>query len=72
MLLDIMQQDDTIWISYYNLDGKTRFKEYTLSPDDMFNWQVCDESDRRQDPKIKNWDGRAVKKVRLSTLTSIG
>jgi len=68
MLLDIMQQDDTIWISYYNLDGKTRFKEYTLSPDDMFNWQVCDESDRRRDPKIKNWDGRAVKKVRTKYL----
>jgi len=68
MLLDIIQQDDTIWISYYNLDGKTRFKEYTLGPDDMFNWQTCDESDRRRDPKIRNWDGRPVKKVRTRYL----
>ena len=68
MLLDIMQKDDSIWISYYNLEGKTRFKEYQLEPEDKFNWEVCEEGDRRKDPKIKNWDGRPVKKVKTRYL----
>ena len=68
MLLDIMQQGDTIWVSYYNLEGKTRFKEYKLESSDMFNWQVCDDTDPRQDSKIKNWDGRPVKKIRAKYL----
>jgi DNA polymerase elongation subunit (family B) len=68
MLLDIIQQDDTIWISYYNLDGKTRFKEYPLGPDDMFNWQACEEGDKKADQKMTNWDGRPVKKVKTRYL----
>jgi len=68
MLLDIKQQGNTIWVSYYNLDGKTRFKEYALESSDMFNWQVCDDTDSRQDSKIKNWDGRPVKKSRTKYL----
>ncbi len=68
MLLDIMQQGDTIWVSYYNLEGKTRFKEYKLESSDMFNWQVCDDTDPRQDSKIKNWDGRPVKKIKAKYL----
>lgn len=68
MLLDIMQKEDSVWISYYNLEGKTRFKEYQLTPEDKFNWEVCEEGDRRKDPKIKNWDGRPVKKVKARYL----
>lgn len=68
MLLDIMQKDDSVWISYYNLEGKTRFKEYQLTPEDKFNWEVCEEGDRRKDPKIRNWDGRPVKKVKTRYL----
>ena len=30
----------------------------------MFNWEVCDAGDPKADPKIKNWDGRSVKKAR--------
>lgn len=64
MLLDITQEDRTLWVSYFNLEGKTRFKTYELKSEDMFNWEVCDESDPKVDPKIKNWDGRPVKKAR--------
>lgn len=68
MLLDITQEDNTLWVSYYNLDGKTRFKTYELTSEDMFNWQVCDPSDPKADPKVKNWDGRSVKKVKSKFL----
>ena len=64
MLLDITQEDKTLWVSYYNLDGKTRFKTYELQPSDMYNWEVCDPSDSNADPKMKNWDGRSVRKAR--------
>ena len=64
MLLDITQEDRTLWASYYNLDGKTRFKTYELEPSDMYNWEVCDPSDPKADLKMKNWDGRSVKKAR--------
>jgi len=64
MLLDITQEDRQLWVSYFNLNGKTRFKTYDLKPEDMFNWEVCDDRDTKADPKIKNWDGRPVKKVR--------
>ena len=45
MLLDITQEDRQLWVSYFNLDGKTRFKTYDLQSEDMFNWEVCDASD---------------------------
>ena len=64
MLLDITQEDRQLWVSYFNLDGKTRFKTYDLKPEDMFNWEVCDNGDTKADSKIKNWDGRSVKKVK--------
>ncbi len=64
MLLDITQEDRQLWVSYFNLDGKTRFKTYDLKPEDMFNWEVCDEGDTKADSKMKNWDGRPVKKVK--------
>ena len=64
MLLDITQEDRQLWVSYFNLDGKTRFKTYDLKPEDMFNWEVCDSDDPNADSKIKNWDGRSVKKAR--------
>lgn len=64
MLLDITQEDRQLYVSYFNLDGKTRFKTYDLEAEDMFNWEVCDNGDKKADDKIKNWDGRSVKKVK--------
>ncbi len=68
MLLDITQEDKTLWVSYYNLNGKTDFMTYELQPTDMFNWQVCDPSDKDASNVMKNWNGRAVKKVRSKFL----
>jgi DNA polymerase elongation subunit (family B) len=68
MLLDITQEDKTLWVSYYNLNGKTDFMTYELLPTDMFNWQVCDPSDKDASKKMKNWDGRSVKRVRSKFL----
>lgn len=64
MLLDITQENNTLWVSYYNLGGGTDFKTYELSSEDMFNWQVCDPNDKNASTKIKNWDGQSVKKVK--------
>lgn len=64
MLLDITQEERQLWVSYYNLNGETRFKIYDLKPDDMFNWEVCSDGDPKADPNITNWDGRPVKKAR--------
>lgn len=64
MLLDITQEDKTLWVSYFNMNGKTDFMTYELQPTDMFNWQVCDPSDKDASGVMKNWDGRPVKKVR--------
>ncbi len=68
MLLDITQEDKTLWVSYFNMNGKTDFMTYELQPTDMFNWQVCDLSDKDASNVIKNWDGRSVKKVRSKFL----
>ena len=63
MLLDVTQEDRTLWVSYFNLNGEPRFKTYQLLPEDMFNWEVCEDKDPKADSKMKNWDGRSVKKV---------
>jgi DNA polymerase elongation subunit (family B) len=68
MLLDITQEDRTLWVSYYNMNGKTDFMTYELQPHDMFNWQVCDASDENASNVLKNWDGRSVKKVKSKFL----
>ena len=68
MLLDITQEDRQLYVSYYNLNGETRFKIYDLTPDDMYNWEVCDERDKKKDDKIKNWDGRPVRRVKTRYL----
>jgi DNA polymerase elongation subunit (family B) len=68
MLLDITREDDTLWVSYYNLGGGTDFKTYELTSNDMFNWQVCEPTDKNVSKTIKNWDGRPVKKVRTKYL----
>lgn len=68
MLLDITQEERALWVSYYNLDGKTRFKTYDLISEDMYNWQVCDPNDKDASKKYKNWDGRTIKKVRSKFL----
>lgn len=68
MLLDITQEDRTLWVSYYNMNGKTDFMTYELQPHDMFNWQVCDPNDDDASKKMKNWDGRSVKKVKSKFL----
>jgi len=68
MLLDITQEDKSLYVSYYNTNGKTDFMIYELLPTDMFNWQVCDPSDKHASDVMKNWDGRSVKKVKSKFL----
>lgn len=68
MLLDITQEDRTLWVSYFNMNGKTDFMTYELQPNDMFKWEVCDPSDENASKVKKNWDGRSVKKVKSKFL----
>ena len=69
MLLDTTQEDKKLYVSYYNLNGDTRFKIYDLKPSDMFNWVICDDNDRQKDKTIKNWDGKSVKKIKTKYLS---
>jgi hypothetical protein len=71
MLLDITQEDRQLWVSYFNLDGKTRFKTYDLKPEDMFNWEVCDEGDTKADSKMKNWATSTNYYIYHSILSSV-
>ena len=68
MLLDITQEDRTLYVSYYNLNGDTRFKTYDVPPHEMFNWEVCDPRDKNKSDVITNWDGRPVKRKRSKFL----
>ena len=62
MLLDIEITDDQLIISYYNVEGRVEFKTYPTA--DLFNWQVCEPTDKRKDKTFINWDGRPVKKFK--------
>jgi len=63
MLLDISQEGRDLTVSYFDTDGKTQFKLFELTSDEMFNWNVCEVNDKKADTIMKNWDGRPVKKV---------
>tara|TARA_B110000879_G_scaffold73060_1_gene102093 strand:- start:193 stop:1596 length:1404 start_codon:yes stop_codon:yes gene_type:complete len=60
MLLDIEQTDKELIISYYNKEGKVAFKRYPVNQ--FQNWVVTDEKDKWKDSKVRNWDGRPLKK----------
>ncbi len=68
MLLDIVQEDRNLYVSYFNINGKTDFMIYELKPHDMFNWEVCDPSHKDASKKMKNWDGRTVRKAKTRYL----
>ena len=68
MLLDVSQEDGNLIVSYYNFEGKTRFKHYELTSKDLYNWYPCDANDKRADLKMKNWDGTPVRKGRTKHL----
>lgn len=63
MLLDYIQVDDILSISYYDKNGKTQIKNLKLQPSQLFNWEYCAEGSRYADPKYRSWDGRAVRRV---------
>ena len=68
MLLDISQEDKHLRVSYYDEDGRTKFKLFDLNKEDMFNWHICSSNDKDADELIRNWDGKKVKKVRTKYL----
>jgi len=67
MLLDIEETEELLTISYYNAEGKVEFKSYPTA--DIYNWQVCEEGDKRKDKKFRNWDGRPVKRYKGKTIS---
>jgi len=60
MLLDVDSDNNKIFVSYYNKEGTVSFKEFNTP---LWSWYVCGERDYNKHSKIRNWDGRAVKKV---------
>jgi DNA polymerase elongation subunit (family B) len=61
MLLDIDHYDNKIDFSYYDKEGNTKIKSYTI--DKCNSWQVATDKDKRVHPTVLNWDGRRVKSV---------
>ena len=53
MLLDITQEDRQLYVSYFNLDGKTRFKTYDLKPEDMLTGKFVMIEIQKQILKLK-------------------
>jgi DNA polymerase elongation subunit (family B) len=68
MLLDARQDGGLLRISYYDTEGRTKIKNYELTEEDMFNWEVCTDRDKGASSLYKNWDNRPVKKVRSKYL----
>jgi len=62
MLLDIEQLDGNIKISYYDVNGKTQYKEYKVPF--VGNWYVCNSKDTKASSEFVNWDGRPVKRIK--------
>lgn len=62
MILDIESRFNDLRISYFDENGDVKINDYKI--EDMSNWAVCSETDKNKDPKIRNWDGKPVKKVR--------
>jgi DNA polymerase elongation subunit (family B) len=61
MLLDTERKRSSLKFSYFNKEGKTAYKEFYDV--DSRKWEVTDERDKAKDPRIRNWDGRPVKKT---------
>lgn len=59
MLLDIEQKGKELIVSYYNKEGNTAFKNYSLST--VSNWAVCNSKDKGKSSDFTNWDGRPVR-----------
>ena len=59
MLLDIEQRGKELIVSYYNKEGNTAFKNYSLST--VSNWAVCNSKDKGKSSDFTNWDGRPVR-----------
>lgn len=62
MLLDLQQEEQSLIISYFNKEGKVEFITYNTS--EIYNYSVCDESEKYKDRTFKNWDGRPVKRYK--------
>tara|TARA_R110001592_G_scaffold120545_3_gene324965 strand:- start:43465 stop:44871 length:1407 start_codon:yes stop_codon:yes gene_type:complete len=68
MLLDISQEAKHLRVSYYDKEGRTKFKLFDLKKEEMFNWHICGDSDKNADKLIRNWDNKKVKKVKTKYL----
>lgn len=60
-----MQIGDTISVSYYDKDGKTKIKNIHLDKSKLFNWKTCSEANSSADKNYTNWNGESVKKMFL-------
>lgn len=60
MLLDYIQIDNKLHISYFNKSGKTEYTTLNLKKDDLFNWKRCTINNSNIDNKYKTWDNKPV------------
>lgn len=65
MILDIENNWDELKISFFDENGKIKINTYQIEPS---NWQLCSENYSGKSTEFRNWDGRAVKKVKCKRL----
>ena len=61
---DIENNFNELTVSYFNKEGNIRLKKYKLTEEQCSNWRICSESDSKKSDQFRNWDGKAVKKVK--------
>jgi DNA polymerase elongation subunit (family B) len=66
MLLDLQQEEQSLIVSFFNEEGKVDFKTYDTS--NVYNWQVCEPTDKYKSKQFINWDGKPVKKFKGKNL----
>lgn len=66
-MININQRFGTIDVSYFNTEGNIEIEKIHIPHEEMFEW-VVSRPDKHH-PRVKSWDGRAVKQQRTKFLS---
>lgn len=71
MIIDIEQNRglQQLTISHYDEVGKVKLKKISIPENQLYSWRECKDTDKNAHPKIKAWNGKAVKKSPAKSLS---
>lgn len=64
MLIDVIQKDTYVEVSYTTHEGNIDIGKVPLPPEGYSNWKLCEDDDPDRDPVFHNYDGKCVKRVK--------